>query len=521
MKLSIHKLFSALVLVMLFGLTARPILVPDFWWHLRTGQYMVETGGIPRSDPFSFTSTGKEWVTHEWGSEVLMYWIYQAAGWGGLILAFSIIITTSFVLVYRRCAGKPFVAGIALLLGALATAPVWGVQPQMITMLLVSVFLCLLEKYSTESGSNGAEAGRATRHLWWMPPLTVLWVNLHGGYLLAPALVLLVAVGLALDEWVGSPSQRDAWGRSPQQASTRSSRLFAGIRRATPLLVVAVLCTAAIAVSPHGTRMYSYPFETLGSEVMAENLRDWLSPNFHRPSMIPFALLMFATAAALALSPKRPRPSEVLLAAVTGLAALRSGRHIPLFALVAIPLLAEHAWLWLKDVPGGRWLAAPDREPTRPKALFHMAVLVAVILWTALRFGVIIVEQRKSEAEVFPRAAVEYLRNERPPQPLFHRYDWGGYLLWYLHPMYYSYIDGRADLHGDAFMEEYFRTYRGRSRWRQTLERWKIQSALVEPEAPIASLLRQDPAWEKVYEDRQAVVFIRRTALGAQPPGVR
>ena len=49
MKLSTHKLFSALVLVMLFGLTARPILVPDFWWHLRTGQHMVETGSIPRS----------------------------------------------------------------------------------------------------------------------------------------------------------------------------------------------------------------------------------------------------------------------------------------------------------------------------------------------------------------------------------------------------------------------------------------------------------------------------------------
>ncbi|MGH9602984.1 MAG: hypothetical protein ACRD24_11420, partial [Terriglobales bacterium] len=148
MKFSTHKLFSALVLVSLFALTARPILVPDFWWHLRTGQYMVETGGIPRSDPFAYTSAGKEWVTHEWGSEVLMYWIYQAEGWGGLILVFSIVITASFVIVYRRCPGKPFVAGLALLLGALSTAPVWGVQPQMITMLLFSIFLLLLERYT-------------------------------------------------------------------------------------------------------------------------------------------------------------------------------------------------------------------------------------------------------------------------------------------------------------------------------------------------------------------------------------
>lgn len=501
MKLSIHKLFSALVLVSLFALTARPILVHDFWWHLRAGQYMVETEGLPSSDPFAYTSAGKEWITHEWGSEILMYWIYQAAGWGGLIVVFSVIITAAFVIVYRRCAGRPFVAGLALLLGALSTAPVWGVQPQMITMLLVSAFLWLLEGY--------ARHGNA-RRLWWMPPLMVVWVNLHGGYLLGPALIVLVAAGVVLDELIGDQGLRDAWGRSEQQAATASRALAAAFRRAAPLLLVAVLCTLAIAVNPHGTRMYWYPFETLRSPVMAENLRDWLSPNFHQPGMVPFALLMFATAAALALSTRRPKPSEVLLASVAGLAALRSGRHIPIFALVAIPLLAEHAWLWLKERPWGEWLAAPDRAPNRPKALFHVAVLAAMIFWAALRFAVIINEQRKSEAEVFPRAAVEYIRAEKPPQPLFHSYDWGGYLLWYLHPEYRTYIDGRADLHGDAFMEEYFRTYRGGSRWQETLERWKVQSALVEPQAPIASLLRQDPAWEKVYEDKQAVVFVRR-----------
>ncbi|MGH9557268.1 MAG: hypothetical protein ACRD2Y_15735 [Terriglobales bacterium] len=505
MRLSTHKLFSALVLVSLFALTARPILVPDFWWHLRTGQYMVETGGLPRSDPFSYTSAGKEWITHEWGSEILMYWIYQAAGWGGLILVFSIIITAAFVIVYRRCAGKPFVAGLALLLGALSTAPVWGVQPQMITLLLASVFLMLLEKYARDG---------AIPHLLWMPPLTVAWVNLHGGYLLAPLLIVLVAAGLALDELLGGEGTRDAWGRA--LSAQPEGTVARAVRRVLPLLVVAVLCTLAIAVNPHGARMYSYPIETLRSPVMAENLRDWLSPNFHRPSMVPFALLLFATGAALALSPKRPKPSEVLMAAVAGLAALRSGRHIPIFALVAIPLLAEHGWLWLKERPWGRWLAAPDRQPARLKALFHMAVLAVMILWAALRFAVIINQQRASEAEVFPRAAVEYIRAEKPPQPLFHRYDWGGYLLWYLHPEYRSYIDGRADVHGDAFMEEYFRTYRGRSRWQESLERWKVQSALVEPEAPIASLLRLDPAWEKVYEDKQAVLFVKKAISNKQ-----
>src|SRR5688572_18407110 len=82
-RLSTRRLLVFVLLAAIFTLTAGQITDPDFWWHLRTGQLIYETRAIPHADIFSFTAQGKEWVTHEWLAEVLIYALYRAAGWGG------------------------------------------------------------------------------------------------------------------------------------------------------------------------------------------------------------------------------------------------------------------------------------------------------------------------------------------------------------------------------------------------------------------------------------------------------
>ncbi len=106
-------------------MTLRPIADPDFWWHLRTGQLISQTGSIPHSDPFSFTNNGKPWIAHEWLSELFFYGLYKIGGYAALILTFSTIITAAFLFAYLRCPPetRPYIAGFALLLGAIATAP--------------------------------------------------------------------------------------------------------------------------------------------------------------------------------------------------------------------------------------------------------------------------------------------------------------------------------------------------------------------------------------------------------------
>ena len=104
------------------------------------------------------------------------------------------------------------------------------------------------------------------------------------------------------------------------------------------------------------------------------------------------------------------------------------------------------------------------------------------------------------------------MRKQPLPQPIYNEYAWGGYLIWKL-PDYRVYIDGRADVYGDAFLEEFLKTHDGIGDWRAPLDRHAIRTVMIDPNAPLASLLKQDAAWNKVFEDQQAVIFVNTEAL--------
>src|SRR5580700_4357397 len=173
-------------------MAARSVTDPDVGWHLRSGQLIVQTHRVFHTDPYSFTRFGQTWVDHEWLSQVLMFSLYRLAGWGGLIAGFGAVIAAAFMVVFLRCPGRPYVAGALVLLGAFASAPSWGVRPQMLTLLLASVLLLILER-----------SYQRPKLLWWTPVLMLLWVNLHAGFALGIVLMVLFLVGDALDAAFG------------------------------------------------------------------------------------------------------------------------------------------------------------------------------------------------------------------------------------------------------------------------------------------------------------------------------
>src|SRR5437868_10892667 len=121
-----RRLLPVILCLGLFAMAARPMTDPDVWWHLRSGQLIVETHSIPHTDPFSFTRAGQPWIDHEWLSEVLIYGIYRAAGSTGLIVAFAVVTALAFLLVFLRCSGRPYLAALLTIWGAAASAPSWG-----------------------------------------------------------------------------------------------------------------------------------------------------------------------------------------------------------------------------------------------------------------------------------------------------------------------------------------------------------------------------------------------------------
>src|SRR5258705_1435690 len=487
-----RRLLVFFFMVMIFAAAVGPITDPDFWWHLKAGQYIVETRSIPHTDIFSTLRFGSEWVTHEWLSEVFMYSAYRASGFGGLMVLFAIVITIAFWITYRRCetrAPHPYVAGFALLIGAAATIPTWGVRPQMFSILFASLFLAILDRFCRSE---------RTDLIWWLIPLMVLWVNMHAGFAVGLALILLVIVGLAID------------ARIRHNASLAS--IWKSIRR---LCLLWVLAVAAVSVNPAGLRIYSYPFETLRSYTQMRYIQEWRSPNVQDPTFLALLILIVLTFCVLALSNKRPRPGEMLILLATFVATMRSARNVPFFALVATPLLAGHLWSWYSAHKSIKSQGSSDDPAVGQKVgglvvarkVFLLGLLPVIVAILIARQ--VVAKQPQVEAKNFPVAAVEFIKSQNVPQPIYNEYHWGGYLIWKLYPQYRVYIDGRADVYGDALMEEFFTIHDGERSWRKPLDNYGIRTVLVEPDTAIASLLREDPGWQKVFEDQQAVIFIR------------
>ena len=180
--LTFRKVFPIVLLSMVFVLAVRQSVSidPDLWWHLKAGQQIIDTRAVPHTDDYSFTKQGSEWVAHEWLSEVIMEAIYRVSGLVGLVTIFSLVIIIALWLTYRRCDGKPYAAGIAILLAAAASSPLFGIRPQMLTLLLASIYIVLLERFDPKEH---------TRRLWWLVPLMLLLVNLNAGWELGLALI--------------------------------------------------------------------------------------------------------------------------------------------------------------------------------------------------------------------------------------------------------------------------------------------------------------------------------------------
>ena len=461
-------------------MTLRPVADPDFWWHLRTGQLMAETHAIPHSDPFSYTKIGQPWVAHEWLSELFMWGLYQLGSYVLLILIFSAIITGAFLLSYLRSPleSRPYVAGFALLLGALASAPAWGVRPQMISLLLTSLFLYLLDRH------------QETGHLKFILPLpiiTALWVNLHAGYFLGLGIVGIYIVGGLFDLLKAELIKTE-----PVKAPSLKSILV--------LCAILGACVLATLINPNGLRILIYPWQTLTSQSMQQFIQEWFSPDFHRPEWQPLAVLILALIGAGMLARKSISLTKILLTLVFGFAALHAMRHVPLFAIVVIPILAEQVGSLVR-------IRSEIRPPSRLLRWLVPIILVLLVSVTTLRFTQVLAGQSKAEAETSPQSAVDWIRANQPEGNLFNSYDWGGYLIWRLYPDYPVYIDGRADLYGDEFIFDYMSIYRAGAEMEKKLADRQIGIVLVEPEAPIANALRRSSEWKVVFEDQMAVIF--------------
>lgn len=459
----------------------------DTGWHTRTGDWIRQNGGFVHHDIFSFSKAGAPWFAWEWLCDVLFSWLNQVAGWKGLALFGVVLGTAFFGITFRhlvwRGANLYISLGLSLVVFGASTVHLLS-RPHLWTMVFLAATGFLLQR----------DLRRPTHWLWALIPLTVVWTNLHGGWLSVVSLLGLTAVGASLESFLKGGSWR------------------AGVRYA----VAAGLCFAASFLNPYGWHLHQHMLTYLRADWIKEMVNEFRSPSFRSENMLQYELLLLAGAATAGLMLRRRLfvgPLWILFWAHQSLA---SARHLTLFAALAAPFLADElqrAW--------DAWIRRSKRNST-PRVLDAMACeaapsiaratpwLLAPILAAIVPFSP--VDWPTDAPGIrFPSKLIgkhqELLKKKRP----FVEDYWSGYLIYRSYPDQKVFFDGRSDFYGESLTRDYLAVLMGKHNWREILDRHRIDAVLIKPRWALATLLKTDPGW-RVVEDNQEAILLERTA---------
>lgn len=473
------KLELLLAAVLLMGLFSSEIADPDFWWHLKTGEYVTRHRALPAPDPFAFTTarardtykseavTRYFNLTHEWLAQAVLYSVYRVGGFPGVVLWRAAMLTVfcglAGWLAWWRSGG--FHRGILAAFAAASVAVEFASdRPFLFTFVFLAATMALLEW---------------RRGLWLLPPLFVVWANCHGGFFLG----WVVLAAYAVEAWVKDRDRR--------------------------LPAIAAICVLASGINPNGFRVFGVLLDYRQSFLQSK-LLEWGAPRLWPPQW--FSVWMAAAAVAMVWARKRVRLSDWLLFAAFAAAAITAERNIILMGFLPPILIATY-------VPWKRRLPAISR--------YAMPVLLAAGLAAGAARGEFF--QLRAAEWRYPKGAADFLQAHRITQPMFNTYEFGGYLMWRLWPMQRVFIDGRA------LSESVFRDYArilynhddgdGRAA-RQLLDDYGVQvivmngfqysNGLVYLLAPwLSEPAQQD--WKLVYDDAQAMVLMRQPPAGVTP----
>lgn len=510
-------LFAAVAFIALRALLT-PIPPHDFWWHMATGRLIVEQGQIPTSDSFSYTRAGAPFYNQSWLAQVWLYGLQRLGGLPLIIVVQALVLALAYGLLLRLCVQRSGAVRLSAGFLLVATLPAsfdnWIVRPQTYALPLFVANLYVLTAWRLPTiRGNAATPARFYRPLLLLPVLGILWVNLHGSFVLGGALIALVFVAEALRRIATARAEARAWARRP--VGCAEDVLTQAPRPVHPplwhLAIAGALTGLSWLVNPGGLQVLGYVRNLLGSSQVTRLVTEWAPPTIRDPGGTIFFLFLIAGIAILAYARRPPDLVDMLVAGAFLWLALGAVRNNIWFTAVATPLLVVQLATW-----------QPAAEATRrayqgvPGLNAALAGVIALMLLLALPWVKPVLGLPPQLGNLVdpdtPVAAVEALRTDGDrPARLFHAMSYGSYLIWAA-PEQPVWADPRIEL----YPLEQWLDYQALSSGREVaalLARYGVDGLLLSnsEQEPLVAWARARPAaWELRYADEGTSYFVRR-----------
>jgi hypothetical protein len=501
-------IFLAVWLVLMIGGRSRFLRDPGTFWHTVVGEQMLASGQLIYHDTFSFTFAGHAWSPHQWLGECIMAGLHRVGGLDSVLL----VTVTSLSCLYTWLAWRLMrgglhwsLAGFCVALTVAASSSHFHIRPHIATILFTGVTFGFLIDFE----------GRriASKRMWLLVPVYLLWSNIHGGMLGG-----LATIGLAINSWflakaIGLPSPLGRY------------------RQAIPLAGVLLACGLTALVNPYGLRLPMIWMEIMDSPILPQIIKEHAPLDPSKPDGL--VVLVFASIyVATLIGTVRTWPRMTwLLPMVWFYLACTRVRHAPLFSMTAALAIAD----MLPHTVWARILANREsdlfRYPnplltdrTRQVSAFGLLPLAIIALGLVLQARQVPLpllghSWARLDPEYWPtevRPILERLERSRPAgTPIFNEYLDGGYLI-YFAPGFKVFVDDRCELYGDQWLEDYVHaesqdTARQMVEWQRRYPAFDL--ALTRSGSAFDSYFGNAKDWSPLCRTATATIYERSTSL--------
>jgi hypothetical protein len=457
----------------------------DTGYHIRAGDYILENLSIPHKDMFSYISPALPWTAHEWLSEIIMSLAHKVLKLNGVVILFALVITFTYYFLFRILRahnGNLWLLLAVISLVSLTSTIHWLARPHIFTLLLLVVWYYLLDQYQYKDKN----------YLFILPVIMMLWVNLHGGFIIGFVLLGVYFFGNLI-----------AWYTN--QAKTISfARKKCGV-----LTVIGIACLLASLVNPFGYHILIFPFELVGDEVIMSFVKEFRPANLQESH--PYKYLLFLTLGVLMIS--RYRVNLIELGLVLGFVymSLYSVRNIPLFAIIVAPIVLKRMDAWFRE-SSNPLIKFLNR---RSDSIAETDAKARGIFWPIFASFVFIlmslpeVREHSFDPQKKPVTAMEFLKKEHIRGNMFNDGEFGDYVIYKAYPQYKVFFDGRNDMYGADHVKDYLKVVSLGARWEKVLEEYDIDWIFFDADSLLSRYLLEREDWHLIYADKVAYIYVR------------
>jgi hypothetical protein len=468
----------------------------DAGWHIRTGERILATGVLPRTDPYSFTRAGEPWFAWEWGADILTGAVHSAWGLAGVAMLYGVAIAAGVWLWFRlhwAVSGNFLIASL-LAIPLLSTCNIhWLARPHVLSWLFLLAAMLAAH-------SSWPAGGFTRRQFWAIALFSAAWTNIHASFFFAPLIAAIFALSHFLRPLIWTLDRISEWRRAGWFA-------YAGL-----------VAAAASLVNPYGWQEHVHVFRYITDSNLLHRVGEFQSFDFQAAGagqiLLTVAIAMLG--GVLALTQKNL--AHFLLAVVFVAAGIRSARSLPLVALLLLPLANGAITKALADCKGlqprlrhalDEFLAYSDRLRAMDRRMCGVAWAPVILfaMFALLRMPAI-AARTGFPLDQFPVKAAAELEKLPGGMRLLAPDKFGGYLIYRFQGRIKVFFDGRSDFYGADFLKRYARLVQVRPGWETELNKYDFTHALLPNDYSLVAALEQI-GWRVLYRDGTATLLAR------------